>query len=114
MGRKPNEKPDAELYNAAWHCSSCLSSLDAMVNKITSFSHKGWNQPFYTQKGRLLQLVRQGLDLFDREGEFYDRIDHNPDVPDYLKREDMRQKFAYMLDRDPPNGNFADVGEVIG
>ncbi|KAL8822514.1 MAG: hypothetical protein Q9191_006753, partial [Dirinaria sp. TL-2023a] len=101
-------KADAELYNAAWHCSSCLPSLGDMVNKITSFSHKGWNQPFFTQEQRLLQLVRQGLDLFDREGEVYDRIDNNPDVPEYLKREDIKEKFAYMLDRDPPSANFLD------
>ena len=101
-------KADAELYNAAWHCSSCLPSLHDMVNKITSFSHKGWNQPFFTQQERLLQIVRQGLDLFDREGEIYDRIDNNPDVPHYLKKKEVKERFAYMLDRDPPDGNFQD------
>ena len=107
-----NGKEDAELFNAGWHCSSCMPSLDDMVNKITSFSHKGYNQPYYTHRGRLLQVVRQGVDLFEREGEIYDRIDDNPDVPAFLKEKEARQKFAYMLDRDPENANFQDYARM--
>lgn len=103
-----NGKADAELFNAGWHCSSCMPSLKDMVTKITSFSHKGYNQPYFTHRGRLLQVVRQGVDLFERKGETYDRIDENPDVPVYLRTEEARQKFAYLLDRDPINANFQD------
>ena len=101
-------KPDAELFNAAWHCSSCMPSLEDMVTKITSFSHKGYNQPYFTDRRRLLNVVRKGIDLFEREGEIYDRIDDNADIPTYLKRAEVRKRFAYMLDRDPENANFQD------
>ncbi|KAL9098118.1 MAG: hypothetical protein Q9163_006161 [Psora crenata] len=101
--------PDAELYNSAWHCSSCFPTMWELQNKITSFSHKGYNQAYYLDAERLLQKVRWGEDLFERKKELYDRIDDNPDLPTYLRREENRQKFAYMLDRDPPNGNFQDL-----
>ena len=99
---------DAELFNAGWHCSSCMPSLEDMVTKITSFSHKGFNQPYFTNRKRLLRVVREGIDLFEREGEEYDRIDDNPDIPTYLKGKEARKKYAYMLDRDPEDANFED------
>ena len=79
-----------------------------MKNKITSFSHKGYNQPYFLDETRLLQNVRMGRDLFERETEIFDRVDGNLDVPEYLRGEG-KGKFEYLLDRDPPNANFADV-----
>lgn len=109
---KPDElrssKPHSELYNAAWHCSSCFPSMSDMKNKITSFSHNGYNQPYFLDEQRLLQNVRMGRDLFERETEIFDRLDDNPDVPTYLK-ENQDGKYDYMLNRDPPNANFVDV-----
>lgn len=104
-----NGEPDHELFNAGWHCSSCMPSLDDMVTKITSFSHKGYNQPYFTYRPRLLNAVRYGLDMFERPKERYDRIDANPDVPTYLKRKEAREKFVYMLNRDPTSANFQDA-----
>ena len=100
------EKADAEIYNAGWHCSSCLASLQDMVNKITSFSHNEFNKPEFTDPKRLLQRVRQGRDPYDRTEKNYDRIDFNPDVPQYLLKH--QKEFAYLLDRDPPSANFKD------
>ena len=102
-------KPHVELYNAAWHCSSCMQTMQHLVNKIESFSHKGYNDPYMLDQQRLLRKVRQGEDLFERETEVFDRIDDNMDVPMYLLQDRNRQKFAYMLDRDPPNANFQDM-----
>ncbi|KAL9635491.1 MAG: hypothetical protein Q9164_003427 [Protoblastenia rupestris] len=102
-------KPDVELHSSSWHCSSCFPSMADLKNKITSFSHKGYNQPYFLDSDRLLQRVRRGDDLFERKEELYDRIDDNPDVPTYLRKKESQQKFAYMLDRDPENGNFQDL-----
>ena len=103
-----SNKPHTELFNAAWHCSSCFPSMADMKNKITSFSHKGYNQPYFLDETRLLQNVRMGRDMFERETEIFDRVDANLDVPEYLKGEG-KGRFEYLLDRDPPNANFADV-----
>ena len=103
-----SSKPHAELYNAAWHCSTCFPTMADVKNKITSFSHKGYNQPYFLDEQRLLQNVRMGRDLFERESEVFDRVDGNVDVPEYLKGEG-KGKFEYLLDRDPASGNFGDV-----
>ena len=103
------DPPDAELFNAAWHCSSCHRSMEDLQNKITSFAHKHYNQEYFLQSERLLRHVRNGEDLFERESEVFDRIDNNPDVPDMLRNATNRGKFAYMLDRDPLDGNFVDL-----
>lgn len=103
------DEADAELFMSGWHCSSCFGMMVNLKNKITSFSHKHYNQPYFLDTKRLLEKVRRGEDLFEREGEKYDRVDDNPDIPVFLQREENRKKFAYMLDRDPQNGNFQDL-----
>lgn len=100
---------DAELYMAGWHCSSCFGTMADLRNKITSFSHKHYNQPYFLDTERLLDRVRTGRDLFDREKEAYDRVDDNPDIPMYLKKKGNRQRFAYILDRDAQNASFQDI-----
>lgn len=100
---------DAELYMSGWHCSSCFGTMKDLKNKITSFSHKHYNQPYFLDTQKLLEKVRRGEDLFEREKEVYDRVDDNPDIPAYLQKAENVQKFAYMVDRDPQNGNFQDM-----
>lgn len=100
------DKQDAEIYNATWHCSSCVASLQDMVNKITSFSHNEFNKSEFTYPKKLLQRVRKGKDPCDRESKTYDRIDWNPDVPRYLLKQ--QDEFAYLLDRNPPSANVKD------
>lgn len=104
-----NGEPDTEMFSSAWHCSSCFPALADLQNKIRSFSHNGYNQPYFLEEDRLLQKVTRGEDLFDRPDELYDRIDDNSDIPGVLQSKEGRQSYAYMLDRDPPNGNFRDI-----
>ena len=98
------------MYNAAWHCSYCLKSLADMVNKVTSFSHTEFNKPEFRDPQKILNRVRKGLDFFDRPDSFFDRVENNEDVPEFLKKN--KEKYAFAVDRDPPNGNFQDDGPV--
>ncbi|KFY26957.1 hypothetical protein V493_03767 [Pseudogymnoascus sp. VKM F-4281 (FW-2241)] len=102
MGAKEHH----HMHNAAWHCSYCLKSLSDMVNKVTSFSHFEFNQPEFRDPEKILNRVRHGLDFFDRDDMFYDRVEDNQDVPEFLK--EHSEKYAFAVNRDPPNGNFQD------
>ncbi|KAL6721438.1 3-isopropylmalate dehydratase [Lecanora helva] len=101
--------PDVELYMAGWHCSSCFGNMQELKNKIRSFSHRGYNQAYFLEEGRLVEKVRRGEDLFEREGEVFDRVEGNVDVPGVLREEGSRRRFAYMLDRDTGDANFRDL-----
>ncbi|KFZ07990.1 hypothetical protein V501_06141 [Pseudogymnoascus sp. VKM F-4519 (FW-2642)] len=94
------------MQNAAWHCSYCLKSLSDMVNKVTSFSHVEFNKPEFRDPEKILNRVRHGLDFFDREDSFFDRVEDNKDIPEFLK--EHSDKYAFAVNRDPPNGNFQD------
>lgn len=96
----------ADLWNAAWHCSSCFATLDEFLTKLSSFSHAWMNDPLYRDKARIVERVRAGKDVWDREGEIYDRVENNTDVPRYLL--DYPEKFGYLLDRDGSNAGFTD------
>ncbi|KAF3184837.1 hypothetical protein TWF225_005748 [Orbilia oligospora] len=98
---------DSHLYRAAWHCSYCFSTIGEFVKKLNSFSHAELNRDTFKDTQQILQHVRDGIDLYNREGEQYDRIEDNPDVPEFLK--ENKEKYLYMFDRDPENANFVDL-----
>ncbi|KAL3418653.1 glycosyltransferase family 17 [Phlyctema vagabunda] len=99
---------NTDLYNAAWHCSLCLPTIDGVSTKMTSFSYVHSEQQVFLDRTRIVDRVRKGLDLWDREGELYDRIENNDDLPRYLK--DNKEKFTYMISRDNPSAGFSDFG----
>jgi len=95
-----------ELWNAGWHCSTCFKTVEEVLTKMSSFSHVGLNQEVFRDPTRIVDRVRKGLDLWDREGEKYARITSNEDIPEILKAD--RKRWNYMLDRDAANAEFED------
>ncbi|KAL2154416.1 hypothetical protein VTH82DRAFT_3092 [Thermothelomyces myriococcoides] len=95
------------LANASWHCSSCFQTVGELLTKMASFSHTGLNAEKYRDRQRIVDHVRRGLDLWDRKGQIFDRVEGNTDVPPFLL--ENRERFKYMLDRDGPTAGFTDV-----
>lgn len=96
----------ADLWNAAWHCSSCFSTIEEMLLKMKSFSHVEYNAERFRDQKRIVEYIRNGRDLWDRWSQWYKRIDDNQDIPGYLK--ENRERFGYMLDRDGESAGFVD------
>jgi beta-1,4-mannosyl-glycoprotein beta-1,4-N-acetylglucosaminyltransferase len=96
----------AELWNAGWHCSSCFATIEDMLTKMSSFSHMTLNKEQFRDPERIVDRVRKGLDLWDREGQTYEKISENEDIPEILKSESER--FKYLLDREGSNAGFRD------
>jgi beta-1,4-mannosyl-glycoprotein beta-1,4-N-acetylglucosaminyltransferase len=102
------KKAEWDFQNASWHCSSCFSTVAEMDYKIASFSHQEFNKEKFRDPAQIVRRVRNGIDLFDRPSEKYDRQDPVTDVPDFLLHPENAERFKFMLDRDPPNANFID------
>ncbi|KAL8400578.1 hypothetical protein RB594_000830 [Gaeumannomyces avenae] len=92
------------LHDAAWHCSYCFPTVAEIVKKITSFSHTEMDRPEFKDPVKIVERVRNGRDMFERSN--CTRVEHNKDVPEFVANN--REKYGYMLDRDPPNANFID------
>ncbi|KAK0746185.1 glycosyltransferase family 17 protein [Schizothecium vesticola] len=102
----------AELADAAWHCSSCFATMGELLTKMKSFSHSGLNREEYRDRRRIAERVREGRDLWDREGEVFERIERNEDVPGFLL--ENKERFGYVLDRDGRSAGFKDYdGEDV-
>lgn len=101
----------ADLWNASIHCSVCFATVEDLLNKMASGSHTGMNQEPYRERVRIVDRIRNGLDLWYRPDEVYERIENNSDIPEILQRE--RERFKYLLDRDGPNAGFTDVGQEV-
>ncbi|KAI0423273.1 glycosyltransferase family 17 protein [Xylaria grammica] len=99
----------ADLWSAGWHCSTCFSTIDEVLTKMASFSHVWMNQDVFRDRGRIADRVRNGKDLWDREGEYYERIEDNKDIPGLLLGEPDR--FPWLLNRDGPTAGFQDYSE---
>lgn len=97
----------AELWDAGWHCSSCFATLQEMRFKMQSFSHTPWNTAENRDAQTMLDRVRAGQDLFGREGEHYDLVERNEDIPEFIKQNGER--FGYMLNRDGHYAGFTDT-----
>ncbi|KAI1872698.1 hypothetical protein JX265_005578 [Neoarthrinium moseri] len=95
-----------DLYDAGWHCSSCFSTIEELLTKMSSFSHQWMNHEFFRDRDRIAQHVRDGKDIWEREGEYYKRIDGNKDVPKILLAQ--QDRFSYLLNRDGPSAGFKD------
>ncbi|KAF7196654.1 Beta-1,4-mannosyl-glycoprotein 4-beta-N-acetylglucosaminyltransferase [Pseudocercospora fuligena] len=94
------------IPDAAWHCSSCFSTIEEMRTKMSSFSHTPLNTEENRDEKTMLERVRKGLDLFGRAGERYARVENNQDVPKYIL--DHGAKFKYLLNRDGEDAGFTD------
>lgn len=91
----------------------CLSTVAELKNKIAASTRKNNDQLYSLDTRIILHRISRGEDIFGRWEKLCDRVDDNPDVPAYLKREENRQEFAYMIDRDPPNANFRDIQQWV-
>ncbi|KAK5713808.1 hypothetical protein LTR17_017492 [Elasticomyces elasticus] len=97
----------AELWNAAWQCSYCFATIKEMQAKMECFSHTSVNISESREPKNVIRRVRNGMDIFGREDEIYEKVDGNDDVPAYIQQN--RQAFGYLLDRDGDNAGFTDV-----
>ncbi|KAI5459800.1 glycosyltransferase family 17-domain-containing protein [Mariannaea sp. PMI_226] len=94
------------LSNAGWHCSSCFQTIEQFLNKMGSFSHVWMNNERFQDRNRIADAVRQGVDLWGRKTEKFDRINDNLDVPTCLL--DDPKRWRYMLNRNGSTAGFTD------
>ena len=81
---------------------------------MESFSHQGWNTAANRDKGTIVERVRKGLDLFGREGEVYERVVGNGDLPGFVRGEFERVgRFGWLVERDGVGGGFLDVVDDV-
>ncbi|KAI1435047.1 glycosyltransferase family 17 protein [Xylaria sp. CBS 124048] len=94
------------FWSAGWHCSSCFSTIAEILTKMASFSHVWMNHDVYRDRDRIADRVRNGKDLWDRDGQSYEKVENNMDVPELLLKEPDR--FSWLLNRDGPTAGFQD------
>lgn len=46
-----------------------FEKIEDMLTKMSSFSHTGLNKEEFRDRTRIVDRVRKGMDLWDREGE---------------------------------------------
>lgn len=85
-----------------------------MRTKLHSFSHENWDTAENRNAGVMISRVREGKDLFGREGEVYNRVDPSDvNAPSYiLEQNEAMGRFGYLLNRDGEDAGFEDRQSV--
>ncbi|KAM3473192.1 hypothetical protein MY8738_008509 [Beauveria namnaoensis] len=91
--------------DSGWHCSSCFDSIELYLNKMASFSHKWMNGEKFRDRDRIAAAVRDGLDIWGRKRNKFERLLNNTDLPP-LVRDDER--FLYLKDRSGKSAGMKD------
>jgi beta-1,4-mannosyl-glycoprotein beta-1,4-N-acetylglucosaminyltransferase len=99
------------LWDAAWHCSSCFTTIKQVQAKMAAISHENWNTPENRDPKTIAERVRHGIDLFGRWGQNYDKVEDNRDVPQYVL--ENVDRFKYLVDRDGEDAAFVDYWSQI-
>lgn len=97
------------IPDGGWHFSF-LGGAEEIVRKIESFSHAEYDQRFYKNSDRLNQKIKEGSDLFERDGFKirYRPIDQT--YPDFLIKH--QDQYSHLI-RNPRNGMANDAFTVI-
>ena len=81
------------IENGGWHFS-CLMTPKMIKEKLGSFAHSEYNSEFYTNEGRIEEMIAKKKDLFDRK-QVYEKIDIDETYPKYIL--DNKEKFKYWI-----------------
>ena len=101
----------SNLWDAAWHCSTCFKTIEQVQTKMFAMSEAQWNTPENRDPSIIAERFRHGIDLFGRRGENYDKVEDNKDVPQYVLENNDR--FKYLVDRDGEDAAFEDYYSLI-
>lgn len=107
-GKKPNKirrtimrtKRRGEVYkiipNSGWHFTY-MGGVQAIIDKIESFSHSELNNEKYKDRDRIEELIKSGQDILGREMKF-EMISNMEELPNYFQDVETLKKFdKYFL-----------------
>ncbi|KAG0043912.1 hypothetical protein BGZ83_010921 [Gryganskiella cystojenkinii] len=94
--------------DACFHCSWCFPTIAQVTSKVESYSHFDHNQDQYKSRQWILNAVKEGRDLFERDLDQFVYVENNEDLPSYVS--EHRKEFSYLLQRrNRTNAGFLDV-----
>ncbi|QIW94869.1 hypothetical protein AMS68_000387 [Peltaster fructicola] len=107
------QSTSASLHDGGWHCSSCYKTIGQVQRKIIGFSHTNWNTEENRDPATIIHRYKNGLDLFGREDELYDKTSVT-DVPEYVSDQfNATGRFGYLLDRTTKYAEFEDAEDML-
>lgn len=68
------------ISNGGWHLSY-FGNIDFIINKINSYSHQEYNNQKYTDKNKLVEKIKNGVNLLNNTSLVYIPIEENQNLP---------------------------------
>lgn len=88
-------KRRGEVYeiipNAGWHFTY-IGGVKKIIEKLEAFSHTEYNLEKYKSEKNIIELIKNGKDLFGRDLEFK-IVDADYSFPKYINTEEARNRF---------------------
>lgn len=86
------------IINAGWHFTY-LGGFETVKYKIKSFAHQEYNNEYYMNDKRLMRLIMDGMDIFER-GYKYKIVDIDNSFPKYVVKN--KKKFEHLILKNIP------------
>ena len=83
-----------KIENGGWHLSF-LGGVDKIIEKIKGYAHQEYNTPAILDRSRIEGLIKEGKDVFGRDGVQYFLIEIDESYPKYLR--DNLEKFKHLV-----------------
>jgi beta-1,4-mannosyl-glycoprotein beta-1,4-N-acetylglucosaminyltransferase len=68
------------VSNGGWHLSY-FGDIDFIINKICSYSHQEYNNEKYLDKNKLIEKIKNGINLLNNSSLVYIPIEENKNLP---------------------------------
>lgn len=68
------------INNGGWHLSY-FGDIDFIINKIGSYSHQEYNNENYIDKNKLVEKIKNGVNLLNNSSLVYIQIEENKNLP---------------------------------
>lgn len=75
---------DGDYNSGGWHFSYC-GDTDYIINKLRSFSHRGFDTPKYNDPEIIQKCIMEGKDLLFRNDEKFEIVENQTYLPKYVK-----------------------------
>jgi len=86
------------IKNAGWHFTY-LGGFEMVKYKIQSFAHQEYNNEYYMNDKRLMSLILDGMDIFER-GYKYKIVDIDSTFPEYVIKN--KEKYKHLILKNIP------------
>jgi beta-1,4-mannosyl-glycoprotein beta-1,4-N-acetylglucosaminyltransferase len=88
--------PEMPIFKGGWHLTY-MGGPDRIKTKIEAFGHSEFNSAYWKNKKRIKQHMKEGKDLYDRDGMDFSLIPLDDSFPHICRETDFLERYPELI-----------------